>query len=98
MLGQSSMMRTILRRPERTSRSGAWNRRQRSAFRRTTFQYRSQHSGENQRTRSAEHMTMVIQLALASKLVEGKRHNPESFSRSMWFSTYAWARIAVSRS
>ena len=36
---------------------------------------------------------MAIQLAFATKLEKGKRHSPESFSRAMWFSTWAWARI-----
>ena len=34
-------------------------------------------------------MTAIIQLALASKLVKGKRQSPESFSRWMWHSTWA---------
>ena len=41
---------------------------------------------------------MAIQLALATKLEKGKRHSPESFSRAMWFSTCAWARIMRSSS
>ena len=42
--------------------------------------------------------TAIIQVALASKLVNGIRHRPESFSRWMWRSTWAWARMVASSS
>ena len=42
--------------------------------------------------------TVIIQLALASKLVKGKRKSPESFRRWMCCSTWAWARMVASSS
>jgi hypothetical protein len=52
----------------------------------------------NHLTRSAPSITTAIQLAFASKLEKKKRHSPESFSRAMWFSTCAWARMVRSSS
>ena len=71
---------------------------QRMAFGRALTQLPSKQSSWNQRTRSALMATAIIQLALASKLVKGIRTRPESFSRWMCCSTWAWARMVASSS
>ena len=98
MPGQPSMMRTIRWRDRWMSRPGAWKMPQRRALGRALRHSPSKQSSWNQRTRSADMATAIIQLVLASKLVNGKRHSPESFKRCMWRSTWAWARMVASRS
>ena len=71
---------------------------QRSALGRASRQVPSKQSSWNHRTRSAESATSIIQLALSSKLVKGKRVSPESFRRQMCCSTWAWARMVTSSS
>ena len=48
-------------------------------------------------TRSAAQQTTWSRARLASRSVKGKRVSPESFSRWMWFSQLAWARLLRSR-
>jgi len=70
----------------------------RSVLGRAFFQGPLRQSSWNQRTRSPDRHTTNSQTALAVKLVNGIEVRPESFSRWMWFSTCACARIVASSS
>ena len=73
----------MMRRALKARRPGAWKISQRRAFGRASRQRPSRHSNWNYRTRSPARATTINQLLFASKLVNGNRQSPDSFSRWM---------------
>ena len=81
----------------RTMRAGVCHSCQRSRLGSARARGPVTQSSWNQRTRSAPQHTTASHAALAAKSVNGNRNRPESLSRPMWSSTWAWARIWRSR-
>ena len=79
-----------------TTRAGVCQSVQRSVLGSATASCTVKQSSWNQRTRSSAKHTTASQARLASRSTNGNRSAPESFSRRMWSSTWAWARMCTS--